>query len=72
MDQVHQVRRTWSTRFIKCGPLVFGSGNRITIGERVSDHLILATDLWMDGYDSFVFDGLGINRGAVRPSMAGD
>jgi hypothetical protein len=72
MDQLHQAWPTWSTRFIKCGPLVFGSGNRITIGERVSDHLILAIDLWMDGYASFFFDGLGINRGAVRPSMAGD
>jgi hypothetical protein len=72
MDQVHQARRTWSTRVIKCGSLVFGSAIRISIGERVSGHLILATDLWMDGYDSFFFDGLSKNRGAVRPSMASD
>jgi hypothetical protein len=52
--------------------LVFGSAIRISIGERVSGHLILATDLWMDGYDSFFFDGLSKNRGAVRPSMASD
>jgi hypothetical protein len=71
MDQVQQAWRTWSTRFIKCGSLVFGSAIRIRLGERVSGHMILATDLWMDGYGSF-FDALGKSRGAVRPSMAGD
>jgi hypothetical protein len=72
MDQVHQARRTRSTRFIKLGPLVFGSTIRIRLGKRVSSHLILATDLWMDDYGGFFFDGLDKNRGAVRPSMAGD
>jgi hypothetical protein len=71
MDQVHQARRIWSTRFIKCGPLDFRSTIRISIGERVGGHLILASDLWMEGYDSF-FDGLGKNKGAIRPSMARD
>jgi hypothetical protein len=72
MDQVHQARHTWSTRLIKRGLLFFGSAIRIRLCKSVSGHLILATDLWMDGYGGFFFDELGKNRGAVRPSMAGD
>jgi hypothetical protein len=48
-----------------------GSLAWIRQGERVSEHLISATDLRMDGYDGFFFNGLSKNRGAVGPSMAG-
>jgi hypothetical protein len=71
VEYVYNGWRTWSTRFIKREPLVSGSATTIRLGERVSDHLISATNLWTDGYNAFFFDELGNNRRAMRPSMAG-